>query len=170
MTWEETLVDRFRLVINDFTSPQVWTDLQLQKFIALGLGTLDDTLKDWPTGGPYAITTSVSGVTITPDPTLNDASVGFQNLILLKAGVLLSNAEIKKTLASAGFKIVDDKSTIDSSSSIEAAKLKNRIFEDEYQKTLEDFMSGNAYAGSAILTPYSSNDAYNIVTLRPWEI
>jgi hypothetical protein len=92
---------------------------------------------------------------ITPDPIQNGPEA-FTNLIVFKSACIISQAEYKKNSVSAGWKVVDDKSSIDGSNLLAASKNSVETFCSMYNKTLEEFKSGNQYAGKAIMTPFSS--------------
>lgn len=158
MAWTNTLVERLRYYINDINiDSYAWTDLQLQKFIAIATISVSEQLKQWPIGYTYVVDTSVPS--ITPDPT-TAAGVppGFNNLIVIYAGWVVAHGEMKKKSATAGFKITDDKSTIDTTSVMGAFKDTADSYMKNYKDAVYDFQMGNKFAGAAILSPYSAKD------------
>lgn len=160
MAWNTILVERLRFYINDLDSSSYkWTDVQLEKFLAISAIDVTTELQNWQStiNGPYTITTNSSGSNlITPDPVEN-APAGFSNLIVAKAGCRIQMSDvIRLTAQGAGWKIVDDRSTIDGTQALVASKETARNYCESYQKMLLEFRSGNRYVGNAILTPYVS--------------
>jgi hypothetical protein len=149
--WDVDYVDRLRYFINDLDTPPVWTDIQLKKFVFLSAIQVADTLQQWGVGS-YVF--DPSGVTITPDPSVSGVQ-SFGNLVVLRAANIIINAEIKKASISAGYKITDDKSSIDTSQVISSLKDLYLSYNKSYEDAIKDFKSGNRYSGSAILTPYT---------------
>lgn len=155
MAWETVLVERLRYYINDLDASPTWTDAQLIKFITIGAIQVNESLKTWISD--YTINTA-SG-TISPDPTTDGSTAGVASLFVLKAAEIIARAEIKTLLATAGFKVTDDRSTIDTTSAVNAAKTKAELFKDIYTQAELDFTRGNQTSGEAILAPYTSRDS-----------
>lgn len=155
MAWDTTLVLKLRYYINDLDTIPTWTDTQLARFIAIAASVVSDYLQAWPIGGPYTIDFSIPS--ITPDPTDPNIPIGFSNIIVIKAAAILNNAELKKALASGGYKIVDDGSTIDTTSVVDAAKARLQMYTSDFDDSVKQYQYGNRYAGSAILAPYSQD-------------
>lgn len=159
MAWDDTLVERLRYYIYDLDSTAyVWTELQLEKFLAIAAINVFTELEDWETsiGGPYTVYTNLSGSgMITPDPVSNGpAALG--NMIVAKAGCIIAGAELKKLGVSAGWKVVDDRSTIDGTQAIKAGADTVKRYCEEYTSIVDDFKRGNRAAGQSILSPYAS--------------
>lgn len=159
MAWETELVERLRYVINDFDSSAYrFTDTQLQKYLAVGTIQVLTDLSQYSSviGSGYSVNVSTSGsAMITPDPTESE-SLGFSNLIVFQAACLIARGDAKKAGILGGWKIVDDRSTIDGSQSIKSANDSVNNYCGAYAATLTEFKHGNRYAGSAILSPYAS--------------
>lgn len=158
--WNDILVERLRYLINDLDSENyTYTDLQLEKFLTVSATlVLHDILPSYASSFSvtYTINTNLSGTDmISPDPVINGPH-GFVNLILIKSACLIANAELKKTGAEGGWKIIDDRSTIDGTKAVEAAKDTQKTFCAGYAEALKEFKNGNRFAGWAILSPYSS--------------
>lgn len=157
MAWDTELVSKLRLVINDLDATSyTWTDNQLKQFIMISLGLLDSELSQWysVTGGPYTI--SFDDITINPDPTVVGSS-GFNNLIVLQAAVLISQSELKKLNITAGWKIVDDKSTIDGTNALAYGKETYTNYLKLFLEALNSFKvsGGGNVMSEAILSPYA---------------
>lgn len=153
--WQTTLVNRLRYYINDLNA-ETWTNAQLQNFIAIATINVDSVLAQWysVTLGPYTVDTDVPS--IDPDPTTNGAPQGFSNLIVLHAAVIIYNSELKRISKTSGWKIVDDRSTIDTTGAIVSAKAALADTLAAYEQALEDFKSGNQGAGIGIFSTYKS--------------
>lgn len=160
MAWNDVLVERLRYWINDLDPTDYnWTDLQLEKFLAIGtINVVTDLIGfDAVIGGPYTINTKLSGSgMIVPDPVDTSKIPGFGNLIVMNAGYIMASAELKKLGASAGYRITDDKSTFDGTKAIEVAVDVRDNYSKAYKDALMEFRKGNVNAGFAILSPYSS--------------
>lgn len=159
-TWDTVLVERLRYYINDIDSTAYdWTDVQLQKFLAIGAVNVFSDLAKYSTilQWPYTINTATTGSNmISPDP-LNDL-IGISNLLVINAGCIIARSTLKRTGAAGGWKIIDDKATIDGTQSVIAAQNTAKTYCDSYSKAIEEFKDGNAYAGSAVLSPYQSSN------------
>lgn len=158
MAWDTVLVENLRYWINDLESTAyAWTDAQLKKFICIAaINVIQLDLQGFESliSGPYSI--DVSGPTISPDPTA-DASQGFSNLIVMKAACIIAGGELKKIGSTAGYKITDDRSTIDGTKAVEVAKQVASNYCDAYLQALLGFKQGAAHgSGEAILSPFAT--------------
>lgn len=159
MAWTTTLVENLRYVINDLdASSYAWTNIQLQKFLAVAsISVFSDLARSQTTiYGPYTVDISVPS--ISPDPTTNGAPGGLLNLITFKAACIIARAEYKKLGATAGWKIVDDRSTIDGSRAMDGSESAAKSFCDEYMEMLQNFKLGIGWVGHCVISPYSSSD------------
>lgn len=157
-TWDQILVERVRYLINDIDSDDyTWLDADIEKFLAISATYVQTDLKQWLStiGGPYSIHTELSGPDmITPDPVAT--SEDFSSLIVAKASCMLITSETKKAGITGGWKIVDDKSTIDGTQSLlHQIKMRDSYCKD-YTDAIEAFKMGNRMIGRAILSPYAS--------------
>jgi len=158
-TWDDILVERLRYYIFDLDSSNYsWTDLQLQKFLAISSIDVLSDLTKYDVGGPYSIDTSISGPEmITPDLVANAPAI-VTNLVTVRAACLISQQEYRRLLAQgAGWKVTDDRSTIDGSNALNASKDQANYYCTAYTNMLVDFKTNNQYGGSAILSPYSKD-------------
>lgn len=157
MAWDTTLVENLRYWINDLdVTAYTWTDTELKKFLCIAaINVIQIDLLGFESliNGPYTI--DVSATTISPDPTA-DATNGFSNLIVMKAACIIARAELKELGSSAGYKIVDDRSTFDGTQALGVARDIAKDYCGAYGETLIAFKQGNVNAGQAILSPYSS--------------
>lgn len=162
MAWDTVLVERLRYYIYDLDSTNyTFTDLQLQKFLAISTINVVNDLIGYEAyiGGPYSVDTSTSGSNmINPDPINASGSViGFSNLIVAQSACIIGQAELKRMNAQgAGWKVVDDRSTIDGTKALDASQNIARTYCEAYSDILNEFKMGNRHAGLAILSPYNS--------------
>lgn len=156
MSWDTELVDKLRMIINDLDSSNyTWTDSQLKKFIIISASFLDSELSQWTTvtGGPYSF--DYTNLTISPDPTSSSTNDGFENLIVYRAAMIIAKSDLKKLSLTAGWKIVDDRSTLDGTQALNYAKESVNYFENSFKDALKEFKIGNTTVSEAILSPYS---------------
>ena len=169
MSWDTELVERLRYVINDLDpTDYTWTDVQLQKYLAIATINVLNDLAQYGSviGTGYAVNVSATGSTmITPDPTAS-SSIGFSNLIVFQAACIIARGDLKKAGKTGGWKIIDDRSTIDGTSSIQGAKDIVDDYCGAYAATLAEFKRGNQFAGQAILSPYASANGFPGWTFR----
>jgi hypothetical protein len=157
MTWDVSYTKKLRYLIGDTGVTSTYTDTQLQFFLAISADYVFEALSVYDIGGPYVVNISGATATIVPDPeTGGPVAVG--NLICLHAAVLINRSEIKLLLASGGIKVTDNKSTIDLSGQLSAAKIKQGLgFDSSYKDTLREYEMGNRYAGCGIFATYQAN-------------
>lgn len=166
MAWNTVLVERLRYVISDLDdSDYVWTDLQLEKFLAIATIDVITQLKGWESdiNGPYTVSTNLSGSDmISPDPIDNGPSA-LGNLIVLSAACFIGRSELKKLGKEGGWKIVDDRSTIDGTKAVENAAQVAKDYCESYKAAISAFKSGislDGNFGKAILSPFTSPNSY----------
>lgn len=157
MAWDTELVLRLRYTINDIDSA-IYTDNQLKTFICLATIYVNTDVSGYEdySGGPFTV--SLTDLTITPDPSTTDI-VG--NIIVAKAACIIAMAEYKKRGISGGWKITDDRSTIDGTEGLKSAKEVTSLYCNAYQDALGAFLSGSNDVAYAILSPYSNGQVYN---------
>jgi hypothetical protein len=163
MAWNTVLVERLRYVIHDLDPTNyAWTDVQLEKFLAVSAIHVINDLSKWSDviGGTYIVNTEATGAAmITPDPLANGSNI-FGNLIVIKAACVIANSELRKIGKTGGWKITDDKSTIDGTKAVDVAKNIAKDYCSAYESAIKEFKLGNLPAGQAILSPYASPNAY----------
>lgn len=108
MAWGTDLVLMTRVIINDITLPQTYSDEYIQR-VLITAGIQVDS--EFPF--PYTYTYDITELTISPDPVTNGDSL-FMALIPLKAACILTQGEFKKILGR-GIKVRDGDSLIDTS-------------------------------------------------------
>lgn len=155
MTWQTELVEQLRYYINDIDeSSATWTDAQLEKFLALGAIHVSNDTKDY---GGTTFTVSVGGTpSISPDPT--DSDDFLQSLIVVKASCIIMNATLKKESAAGGYKIIDDRSTIDTTNRVKDLRSVAESYCNAYQKAVQEFKHDNSFGRRSarfILAPFS---------------
>lgn len=158
MSWNISLVENLRYHIGDIdASSYVWSDGQLEKFLAIAAVYVLQDLSEWESsmGGPYSIDTTVPS--ITPDPTVAGPSI-LGNLIVLKAGCLIANAELKKNSQTYGWKITDDKSTLDGTQVVANMQSVAKSYCEAYSDAIEQYKLTGRFTGEAIFGPYASSE------------
>tara|TARA_B100000575_G_C22739215_1_gene442321 strand:- start:88 stop:627 length:540 start_codon:yes stop_codon:yes gene_type:complete len=155
VAWDNTLVNRLRYYIGDIDGDsQVWSNIQLAKMIAISAVdvlsevSLIDTSFDIDTDIP----------SITPDPTSNDLNAGIGALFVLRSAYVIALSEMRKDISKFGFRIRDDKTSIDGSVGMGARKEMLEFYKDNYTRGVWEWEKGNRAACRAILGPYSSAD------------
>jgi hypothetical protein len=157
MAWDTTITSLVRYLINDLDSSNyTWTDTQIKKFILISTSLVDAQLAKWTsiTGGPYII--DFDNLTITPDPTTASSSAAFITLIAINASSVMLRADYKRLTVQSGWKIIDDRSTIDGTGMLSGAKQSYEDMHKAYLDAIEAFQVGNAPQALAILSPYIS--------------
>lgn len=142
---------QLRILINDNDIAQTYTDTQMSQFLCVGAAQLNSYLMGI---GP-TFTIDFTAYTVTPDPsdsTLVDQSA--EQLLLLLTASVINDSEIKKLYASAGYKIVDDKSTIDTSAMLAGLKTRQTMYKLRFDELLRQYKLGNRTLGLAVGTPF----------------
>lgn len=157
--WNDVLVERLRYYIYDLDSSNYsWTSAQLEKFLSIAAIDVFGALIEYTTeiGGPFTVNTDLSGSSmISPDPVATCPAI-VTNMIVSRAACLISQQEYKKLLGQgAGWKVVDDRSTIDGSNALEGSKGQAEYYCKAFGDMLLDFKNNYQYTGSAILSPYT---------------
>jgi hypothetical protein len=150
MSWDTVLVERLRFLIGDTgTDPadQTYSDVELAKFIAISAIHVMSSISY---KGTFSIDTSVP--TIDPDPISDDIPIGIGNMFVLKAACIIAQSERKKNLSKYGIKVVDHRTTVDTTKAGENAKDVTKSFCDMYEDAAEDWVRGIAEAGARFIT------------------
>lgn len=146
------LITLLRVYIQD-TDSSTWNDTQLSQFLVLAAIEVSNELSVW---GVPDFVIDITALTITPDPA--DSEDIISTLIVLKAACILTNSEIKKQTARAGYRIVDDKSTIDTTKVGEnLVEVANNTC-SMYDQAAAAFRRGAVEGGNnnqAVVPPYS---------------
>ena len=147
------LITQVRYYINDIASSS-WTDAQLKQFIALAaIHVINDTNKFG--GSSYAVTLDSTDPTITPDPAIQ-TDLSFANLTALQTSCIIARSNIQTHAATAGFKIVDDRSQIDTRDVIKNLEGLAGSVCEAYEAGVQAYKEGNRFEVQAILPPYAS--------------
>lgn len=148
----DNLVVRLRYVINDLDDATRFDDIQLKNFLAIGAINVVEELSEY---GIQSYDITFPGVlaepTITPDPT----GMVEGNLIVLQAAKIITTAEARKMSATAGFKIVDDRSSIDSKDVGKNLIAIKQIVCEEYDAAADAFKYNRRYDGGAVFGAYA---------------
>lgn len=157
MAWDTTITSLVRYLTNDLDATNyTWTDTQIKKFILVSVAMLDAQLSGWTsiTMGPHTI--DFDALTLSPDPTTSGAPSAFVTLIAMGAATTMLRADYKRLSLKAGWKIVDDRTTLDGTNVLAGANKSYSDMFDAYTDALKAFQSGNTTTALAILSPYSS--------------
>lgn len=155
MAWDTTLVEQLRYVIGDYDSSNYYySSANLKKFLLVAAYQTLEALASWGIDANYQI--DLDGSTISPDPTSDVAYRSFANLMVIKAACLIGSSQLRFMSMKTGYKVVDDKSTIDTTGVMESLKDNVKTFCDGYQQAIKEFKenSTKTNVGSAILGPY----------------
>lgn len=108
MAWNTDLVLMVRVLISDFSSPQIYSDEYIERVIITA-----GFLVDAEVAFDYDYTYDISALTISPDPVVSGDTI-FSALVPLKAACILTQGEFKQALGQ-GIKVRDGDSAIDTS-------------------------------------------------------
>lgn len=108
MAWDTDLVLMVRVLINDISLPQTYTDEYLERVLIVAGIQVDAEFVF-----PYTYLYDIGDLTISPDPITNNDS-SFMALVPLKAACILNQGEFRQALGQ-GIKVRDGDSAIDTS-------------------------------------------------------
>lgn len=97
-------------------------------------------------------TVNITDASISPDPTTDQS---LSALLVLKAAVVAVRAEIKKQALVAGYRVTDDKATIDGKAALDALRDLLKEYQKNYDKAMQNYQLGDGQVGLAILSPYT---------------
>lgn len=144
--WTITLTEQLRYYLNDADSV-TYSDARLSKFIAFAALELV---------GRFGLTSNysvnITTPSITPDP---EDDPSFASLLVLKAAEIVLRNEIKQLAITAGYKVTDDRSSIDGANALKAYKDLLDMYSDNCDKAESAYAMGNGGIGIAILSPYT---------------
>lgn len=146
MAWTSSLTEQLRYYLNDADSTN-YSDARLSKFIAISAFELISKLEL-----TSSYTVNITVPSISPDP---ETDAGFSSLIVLNAAIIIIRQEIKQLALSAGYRVVDDRSSIDGSEALKAMKDLLKSYQDNYDKAEQGYLLGDNNIGRAILSPYT---------------
>lgn len=151
MAWTTEIPLIVRYLINDLDSTNYkYSDARLEQTIVVAAQFLTT---DTELGNNYTI--SISGSTISPDPTVSDTRDNdFITLVSLKTSCIILGSEIKYEAGNA-ISIKDGPSAIDLRGVTSTLSLLYKDVCGSYDQALLDYRAGNSFAGQAILGPYS---------------
>lgn len=150
MAWDTTIVNKLRYVIGDYDSTAyIYASADLEKFLLVAASQVLFDLES----SDFVV--NFDSETITPDPTSDSAYLWFENFMILKAACLIVKAQLRAASLKGGYKIVDDRSTIDTTGAVGSAKESVKSFCEDYEDALEKALQyGAGAAGVGIFGPY----------------
>lgn len=148
MAINSDLVLMARVLINDISEPQTYSDEYLSRVIVTA-GILADAEVEFA----YDYVYDIGNITISPDP-VTSLDTNFQALVPLKAACIITQGEFKQALGQ-GIKVRDGDSAIDTSVSFRGYK---DILElgpcKAYERLQWTLLASSAYSGGAVLGPH----------------
>jgi hypothetical protein len=136
-----------RVLVSDIDTPQKYTDAYIQQvLVTAGIITDADFAFD------YTYVYSISDLTITPDPVINN-DFEFMSLVPLKAACLLTTGEFKQALGQ-GIKVRDGDSAIDTSVSFRGYSDILELGACKSYENLKWTLSASSGVGKAVLGPH----------------
>jgi len=163
MAWTTDLALMVRLIINDMSSPQTYSDAYLQQVLVVA-GIMVDA--EIPFAYEYVY--NIGGITISPDPVVSSDQI-FMALVPLKAACIITQGEFKQALGQ-GIKVRDGDSSIDTSVSFRGYR---DILElgpcAAYERLKWTLLASGATTdggvGKAVLGPYRAADTSGSSTI-----
>jgi len=150
MSWQTEMTTIVRYLINDFDSPQTYSDGKIQTAIAISAQL---TLEDITFTRVYNIEVGATG--ISPDPTDGTKDNAFINLVSLKTACLIDNWAFRAKLPVAGISIRTGPEAIDTRGVLGAYQyLKENGACKAYEEAKWEYEAGNMTPGRAILAPF----------------
>jgi hypothetical protein len=150
MAWQTEITTIVRYLINDFESPQTYTDAKLQTAVVIASHLM---LEDISFPRVYNIDIGATG--ISPDPTSDTRDNAFINLAALKAACLVDNWAFRSKLPTAGIAIRTGPESIDTRGVLAAYQfLQQNGACKAFEQAKWEYESGNMTPGRAILAPF----------------
>ncbi len=149
MSWQTEIPTIVRAIVGDLTEPYTYCASKLEELIVIAAQLTKNEL-DFAT----TYTMSISGLTISPDPT-TDRDDAFINLTALKTACLILTGETKLA-AGRGIRVTDAGASIDLSGEFNNTQKVAESICKAYQNGKLQYMLGNLNGIKAILTPYTS--------------
>lgn len=146
--WTTTLTEQLRYYLND-ADTSTYSDARLSKFIAFA------ALEVFSRLGISGYSVNITTPSIDPDP---ESDINISSLLVLKSATIVIKNEIKQLSITAGYKVMDDRSSIDGAEALKAMKELLKSFENNYDQAVQGYALGNGSIGKAILGPYTPGD------------
>ena len=147
MSWDTSAVQTVRYMIGDVDTPQKYTDARLKTACVIAANLINNDISLYNT---YTI--SVSGETISPDPTSDPVDLRFVDMIATRASILILQGELK-IYANNSVKIVDGPSSIDMAGVFaNTQKLLTDLSQNYSMMKNMYSMNGDGY-GKTVMTP-----------------
>lgn len=147
MAMNADLILILRVLINDISSTQTYTDEYLKRVLIIA-GIMVDA--EFPFSYDYSY--DISALTISPDPVTNADNI-FMALVPLKAACILTQGEFKQALGQ-GIKVRDGDSAIDTSVSFRGYRDILEIGPCAAYEKLKWSLLSSSNVGKAVLGPY----------------
>lgn len=147
MAWTTELTQHLRYYLDD-SDTTTYSDARLSRFIAFAAYEVVAEV------GNNDFVIDITIPSIDPDPVPYKS---LSALFVLKGAVIVIRNEIKGLSKTAGWKITDDKSTIDGREALKALQELLKGYLDAYEKAKTAYLLGDGSIGMAILSPYTSS-------------
>ncbi len=149
-----SLVTMLRVVVNDITSPQAFTDGRLEQIIVVSAHYVKEE-SDFTQS--YVV--DIANETITPDPIATSTKDDiFTNLLILKSACFVDESNFRTRAAAAGIKAKCGPAMLETLDHIKGFQI---LLEQgpckAYQDTRMQYQLGNLQAVRAILSPFVGN-------------
>jgi len=153
MAWQNEICVIIRHLISDLdSSDQTYSDSRLEETIVVAAQLLMEQIDFENT---YTI--DADSLSISPDPTTaGSKDNSFINFVSVKAAIIILRGECKK-YANQSFQIKDGPSSISVSDVFKNTKVMLDDMEQALAMAMIQYRIGNARAGVAILTPYTTS-------------
>jgi hypothetical protein len=146
-SWQDKTTIMVRSLINDLSESPTYEDNKIQQLFVVSAQLLK---KEVEFANTYTI--DVVGISITPDPSDDDA---FVTLISLKTACLIIAGELK-VLANNSIKVSDAGASIDMTQSYTASRNLYEQLCKDFEKAKMAYVLGNLNLLKAIITPYAT--------------
>jgi hypothetical protein len=153
MAWDVELVAMLRVMIFDLESPYRFSDTNLKKVILTSSQMVNMDVEGL---FAQAYVPDIINLTLIVDPTLPESrNNDYINLLLLKSGCFVDNANARLAARKGGVAIKEFGSSLDTRGIWQSAmKILEQGWCKNYNDALFAFQAGNSSTGTAILSPF----------------
>lgn len=150
MAWDSEMVTMVRYMINDFGTPQTYSDDTLMTMILISVQWVQQENTFINT-----YTTNIDNQTLTPDPTSSSArDESFMWLVSLKTACMLAQGELKK-IGGQAIAITDEGSSIDLRGTLQGKIVVGKTFCDDYSAASWKYRLQKSPNGRGVFGPFS---------------